>query len=97
MTSSRVANLAIALAVSAWPLLIFGTFSQLGDPAPWVTHADLVARHHLAVAALGLGLVFLTTALWLSGYVFANAPKRSLCTLLIWVVPLAISYATTFG
>ena len=78
MKQGTASNLAIALAVVAWPLACGGALSQLGDYAPGVSQAVIEADRHRSMAVLMTGLLCLLVSLWLSGYSFSGARIRSL-------------------
>ncbi len=78
MNVGRIANLALALAVSGWLLAYYGVMSQLGDPVPGTPHSVIESHRHVSVSILLGGVVCLLASLWLSGHVFTGARKRSL-------------------
>jgi hypothetical protein len=78
MNVGRIANLALALAISGWLLAYYGVMSQLGDPVPGTPHSIIESDRHVSVSILLIGVVCLLASLWLSGYVFTGARKRSL-------------------
>jgi len=41
VTPSRAANLSLALVGAGWLAAVYGAFSQLGDPAPWVPSSEI--------------------------------------------------------
>jgi hypothetical protein len=77
MKPSTAANLAVVLAVLAWPLTWHGTVRQLRDYARSTPPEVVEANQHLGVAILALGLLCLLASLWLSGHAFAGARIRS--------------------
>jgi hypothetical protein len=88
MKQSVASNLAVGLALLAWPLLIYGLMSQLGDPQPGTSSEVTAANRRLSVAVLSVGFLCFLGALWLSGFSFTGAKVRSLlaaacCTALI--------------
>ena len=96
MKPGHAANIAIVLAVAAWPLMAYGLLSQLGDPAPWVPRADIARQHQIANLVFVLGFGSFAVSLWLSGYAFSAARKRSLAALLLHIVGLASFYWMVF-
>lgn len=44
--------MAIALVVVAWPLVLNGTLTQMGDPAPTVARADIEASRQISSASV---------------------------------------------
>lgn len=88
MRQSVASNLAIALAMLAWPLIIYGLMSQLGDYRPSTPSEIIVASRRTSVAVLSAGFLCFLGALWLSGFSFTGAKTRALlaaacCTALI--------------
>ena len=79
----HIANLALALVVFGWLLSLYGVFSQMGDPHPDVPREEIVARHNNSSLILAIGILFILIAIWLSGYVFSSARKRSLLVILV--------------
>lgn len=88
MRAVRAANAALALVVIGWISLVYGVLSQLGDPAPWVSVAELESHRHTSLAFMFGGVIALLTSLWLSGYCFSHARKRALATVLLLLVPV---------
>lgn len=88
LTAARCANLALLLGAIGWLLAIYGSLSQMGDPAPWVSKDELDAIHHRALSAILAGLACLMAALWLSGRGFAVAPWRSALVGLAVSIPM---------
>ena len=88
MRQSVSSNLAVGLALLAWPLIIYGLMSQLGDYHPSMPSEVIAANRRTSVAVLSAGFLCFLGALWLSGYSFTGAKARSLfaaafCTALI--------------
>ncbi|MEP6634980.1 MAG: hypothetical protein ABJA62_12320, partial [Luteimonas sp.] len=71
-------NFAIALAILAWPLIIYGLLSQLGDYHPSVSRDVIVDNRRISVAVLSVGFFCYLCALWLSGFSFTGAKIRSI-------------------
>ena len=78
MRHSVASNLAIVLAVLAWPLIIYGLLSQLGDYHPSIAREIIVANRRISVTVLSVGFICYLGALWLSGYSYTGAKIRSL-------------------
>ncbi len=77
MKQSSASNLAIALAMLAWPLTYYGVMSQLGDYQPDTSHEVIEANRRISVAVLSVGFLCFIGSLWLSGYSFIGAKVRS--------------------
>lgn len=78
MRQSTASNLAIVLAILAWPLVIYGVMSQLGDYHPSVPQEIITANQRTSIAILSAGFLCFMGALWLAGYGFTGARIRSL-------------------
>jgi hypothetical protein len=87
MRTSRAANLAIVLAVLAWPLLVYAVLSQLADPMPSLSHAELEALRHRSILVLSCGVLAIVASLWLSGFAYQSARVRSIVAVGLCVVP----------
>lgn len=87
MSAGRLANLALALAITGWLLAFYGVLSQLGDPSPAVSRSIIEGHRHASIAVLSLGFVSLLSSLWLSGATFAHAKKRSVLAAALVAVP----------
>ncbi len=88
MRQSVASNIAVGLALLAWPLIIYGLMSQLGDYHPSTPSEVIAANRRASVAVLSTGFLCFLGALWLSGFSFTGAKVRSLlaaacCTALI--------------
>ena len=90
MRATQPANLALAIAVLAWPLLVYGALSQLGDPAPSTSAAALRHIWQISMLCLAAGLISLIAALWLSGFSYAAAPRRSIAVVFVVLVPAIV-------
>ena len=88
MKGSHAANLSLALVVIGTPVLYFGGLSSLGDPAPWVTPAQIAASRFRSEVFFFSGLAALVASLWLSGYGFAAAPRRSVAAFLLFIAAI---------
>jgi len=87
---SYAANLAIVLAVSAWPIIFFACVSMLGDSGMRLSPEanDALHRNLLLRFAFGCGLVFFSLSL--AGYSFAAAKVRASLAFLVCVVPFFV-------
>jgi ABC-type spermidine/putrescine transport system permease subunit II len=92
LKQTTAANLAMMLVAVAWPLAIYGALSQLGDPSPSVSNAQLNAARHSSLAILLTGVLSLIAASWLSGYAFHGARRRAALTLAAVVMPAVVIY-----
>ena len=88
MKGSLAANLALALVLVGAPVFYAGFWAQLGDPYPRPSEAVLAAERLRAEIAFYLGIAALITSLWLSGYAFSAAPRRSLMALALCMVSI---------
>jgi len=92
MTPSRAANLSLALVAVGWVASVFGAFSQLGDPPPWMPMSEVEIRRRVSMVVLFFGLFALIGSLWLSGYAFGTAKRRSLIAMLGCALPLLVMF-----
>lgn len=83
MRQTSASNLALLLAVLAWPLTYYGIMSQLGDYRPGTPLEVILANQRMSVAVLSVGFLSLMASLWLSGYSFTGARMRSISAALI--------------
>lgn len=90
MDSNRAANLALFLVVLGWFFACYGALSQLGDPAPSVTQAELKTMHMQSMAMVFVGIFCLLGSLWLSGYLFQRARIRASLVAVAIAVPAAV-------
>ena len=90
MKQTSASNLAIALALLAWPLTFYGAMSQIGDYASGTPRAIIVANHLRSVLVLSTGLLFFFGSLWLSGYSFSGAKKRSVVAAMVCLSPIVV-------
>ena len=97
MKPTSLANLAIALVVAGWLMGVYGVLSQLGDPAPWVPKSVLEAQRNLSVAFMVAGTLSVSGSLWLSGYCYVHARKRSMLVLGLIIVPAIRIFASAFA
>jgi hypothetical protein len=96
MKAVRTVNTAISLVVLGWLSCAWGTLSQLGDPAPWVTKAELEAHRKVALAFMLFGVLSVFGSLWLAGCNFSTAPKRATLVALLAVVPTIALFFVVF-
>ena len=90
MKQTTAANLALALTLAGWSAAIPGGLSTLGDPRPEVSPEQLAAMWKVAIALETTGILALVAALWLSGYAFSGARRRSILTTALVVLPAAL-------
>lgn len=83
MRQTSASNLALLLAVLAWPLIYYGIMSQLGDYRPGTPTEVILANQRISVAVLSVGFLSFLGSLWLSGYGFIGAKVRSTLAALI--------------
>jgi|SRR6185437_433571 len=97
MKQTTAANTSLVLVVLGWPLTYYGFLSNAGDGdfSPSLSHAEIVAAQHQAVAMLLIGMACLISALWLSGYAFSSARFRATIALAACVLPYV--YMFIFG
>lgn len=96
MKSSQAANVALILVAFGWLLSAYGVLSQMGDPAPWTSPAEIDAHRRVSLAFLFGGILALFSVLWLSGYAFSLARKRATLALLVCVIPFIVIFAFSF-
>jgi len=96
VTPSRAANLSLALVGAGWLAAVYGAFSQLGDPAPWVPSSEIEMQRRVSMVILFFGVFALVSALWLSGYAFGSARRRSLIAMLACVLPIVAMLVYAF-
>ncbi|WP_426663397.1 hypothetical protein [Rhodanobacter aciditrophus] len=91
MKPATAANLALVLVVIGGVLGSYGALSQLGDPAPWVTAAQLDAMRRRSLLFMLVGMLAPLCSLWLAGYSFHAARIRALAaSILCLVQPVAL-------
>lgn len=77
MKQSTASNVALALAILAWPLCYYGVLSRIGDFAP-DTPRDVIGRYErISSVVLSVGLLSLFASLCLGGFGFSGAKFRS--------------------
>ena len=77
MKPTAAANLALVLVIVGGLLGSYGVLSQLGDPAPWVTTAQLNTMRHRSLLFMLAGTLAPLCSLWLAGYSFHAARVRA--------------------
>ncbi|MUV14622.1 hypothetical protein [Noviluteimonas gilva] len=83
MKQTTASNVALALALLAWPFCFYGALSQLGDFAP-DTPRDVIDRHKLVSSiVLSTGLFSLFVSLVLSGFGFSGARYRAVTAIAV--------------
>ncbi|KGQ19265.1 hypothetical protein LF41_2911 [Lysobacter dokdonensis DS-58] len=83
MKQATASNIALALAILAWPLCSYGFFSLLVDFVP-DTPRDVIEPHQLAsYVALLAGLLSLLASLCLCAFGFSGAKVRSLIAIAV--------------
>jgi hypothetical protein len=92
----HAANAAIGLAITGWLSGAYGVLSSLGDPAPWVSNAELETHRQLSLSLVLVGLLALLISVWLSGYSFRVAPRRAALACLGCIVPALSLFAAAF-
>ncbi|MBN8726280.1 MAG: hypothetical protein J0H15_01065 [Xanthomonadales bacterium] len=93
MRQTTASNLALLLAVLAWPLIYYVLMSQLGDYRPGTPSEVILANRRVSVAVLSAGFLSFLGALWLSGYSFTGAKMRSTLAALVCVGLIAFGIA----
>jgi hypothetical protein len=76
MKPSIAANLSLLLAVVAWPLVVYGFATMMGDRFD-VPVEVIRAQMRISAAVLYTGIFSLAGSLWLSGYAFPVAKHRA--------------------
>lgn len=92
MKPSVAANLSLVMVVAGWLLSAYGVLSQMGDPAPWVSRAEIAALHHTSNTFLFVGICSLLSSVWLSGFAFSFARWRASLALLACLLPAIIFF-----
>ncbi|WP_139350896.1 hypothetical protein [Rhodanobacter sp. C01] len=87
MERTKAANLALLLVALGWLLAFYGVMSQVGDPGPTISPAQIDANRLRSFAILLVGIVCLLSSLWLSGYSFMVAKVRSIVSAAAVVLP----------
>lgn len=96
MSTTRLANLALALAPLGWFMAYYGVMSQLGDPSPTVPRSVIESHRHASNTILLIGVICLAASLWLSGLSLVAARKRSLLAAALIVIPAAVVIADLY-
>ncbi len=92
MKPANASNVALALAVVAWPLAYYGVLSQMGDYGPYVPRAEIVANSHRSIVVLVAGVLCFCSALWLSGFAHFGAPRRAILAIFICTAPMTVLF-----
>lgn len=85
-TTSRWANLALALALAGWLLLAWGVLRQLGDPSPLISRAELETAREASLLFMFSGVTVLVGSVWMSGRCFERIRAR--VALLLVLLPM---------
>jgi len=94
--SGRSANLALALVLVGWLLLVWGVLRQLGDPSPMVPRAELEATRETSLLFMFSGVTALAGSIWLSGRSFERARVRAALALILFLAPMFGLFVTAF-
>lgn len=96
MKQSAASNVALALAILAWPLCYYGVLSRLGGYAPDTPKALIERQQLISSAVLFAGLLSLYVSLCLGGFGFSGAKIRSLVAIVVCLgLPLLAVLALT--
>ena len=87
MKGSLAANLAIAFALVGGPLFL-SILGEMGDPWPRPSPEEIERARFYALIYFFSGVALLVSSLWLSGYAFRAAPRRSLLALVLCVASI---------
>ena len=93
---SRLANLALALVVVGWLLLVWGVLRQLGDPSPMVPRAEIEATRKTSLLLMFAGVTALVSSIWLSGRSFERARVRAALALALFLAPMFGLFVSAF-
>ena len=96
MKPSYLANSSVILALSGWLTYCIGTLIQMGDPAPMLSASELAQLYRPAKLICVLDILLLISALWLSGFTYSFAKKRSSIALVIVLLPSFFCFISTF-
>ena len=80
MKGTIAANLAIVFALIGGPLFLC-ILGNLGDPWPRPSPEEIARARLYTEIYFFTGVALLVSSLWLSGYAFKSAPRRSLLAL----------------
>ncbi|WP_426107220.1 hypothetical protein [Massilia sp. TSP1-1-2] len=89
MKKTTAANLALILVAVAWPLALFGVFSQMGDPAP-DAREQVEAARKWSTAVFFAGALSLIAAIGLAAYALRTAKVRAGIALAAALIPLIV-------
>lgn len=96
MTPKTAANIALSITLFGGFLCFYGVVSQLGDPAPTVTNEQIKHMHWLGDLFIAAGFLCFAPALWLAGYSFRLAPKRSILVVIAVLIPMTLAMIGRF-
>lgn len=94
--SGRSANLALALVLVGWLLLVWGVLRQLGDASPMTSRADVEATRETSLLFMFSGVTALVVSVWLSGKSFEGARVRATLALALFLAPMFGLFVTAF-
>jgi hypothetical protein len=81
------ANLAIAFAAIGGPLFL-SILGEFADPKVMPSPAEIADARFYDLIYFFSGVALLVSSLWLSGYIFSSAPRRSLLALALCVASI---------
>jgi len=76
MKQATASNVVLLLVALRW-VPAHGVLSQLGDPSPTTHREQIESYRQQSTFVLLIGVLFLPSSLWLSGYSFSAAKVRS--------------------
>ena len=86
------ANCSLVLSVVSAPVIYYAALSALGDPDPKIPSSVIASMLLWSQVVLAAGILGLCISLWLSGFAFSAAPKRSILSGLLCLVSLCALY-----
>ena len=87
MKGSLAANLAIAFALVGGPLFLI-ILGEMGDSWPRPSPEEIERARFYDLICFFSGAALLVSSLWLSGYAFCSAPRRSLLALVLCIASI---------
>ncbi len=87
MKKTTAANVALVLVTLAWPMVLYGSLSQMGDAAPDARAAVEAARRWSSVFFFA-GLLSFVASIGLALHALAGARIRARIALVIALLPL---------
>jgi hypothetical protein len=87
MKGSLAANLAIAFALIGGPLYL-SILGEMGDAWPRPSPEEIERARFYDLICFFSGVSLVVSSLWLSGYAFRSAPRRSLVALLLCIASI---------